>query len=147
MSRSILLSALTLLFAAGGCAHASGGAGEASGPLREAFGTNSPLFSGAVRTGNLVYTSGVIGRSQDGQIQGATLQALNGVRDRLEAAGANLADVVKCTVFMVDIADYAGMNEVYQGFFPQPAPARTALAVLALPSNAQVEVECIAAVR
>jgi len=125
----------------GACASGSGG----DGPHREAF-NSSTLFSGSVRAGNLVFTSGVIGRSDDG-VGAATRQALSGVQTRLEAAGATMADAVKCTVFLLDIGDYNEMNQVYQEFFPESPPARTALAVRDLPANAQVEVECVAAVR
>lgn len=135
------VAALPLLVA--GCASGTGPAPE---PHREAFGTASPLFSGAVRTGNLVFTSGVIGRVGGDGIQGATRQALEGVRERVEAGGATMADVVKCTVFLVDMNDYQAMNEAYVEFFPGDAPARTAVAVRELPAQADVEVECIAAV-
>jgi len=145
--RVALVASLALLPSA--CATGGATAG-ASGPLatdaaltREAVGGGSALFSGAVRAGNLVFTSGVIGRSADGDIGAATRQALAGVRDRLEAGGSSMAQAVKCTVFLVDMADYQGMNAAYVEFFPDSPPARTAVAVLELPAQAQVEVECV----
>ncbi len=139
---------LALSLVLGGCA--SGAAGD-RGPVRETINHTGqpmgPLFSPIVRTGDLYFLSGVIGRSPDGEIAGATRQAMDGVRTRLEAVGANMDDLVKCQVFMIDMADYQGMNEVYASYFTGDPPARTALAVRALPANAQVEVTCIAAVR
>lgn len=63
----------------------------------------------------------------------------------MQAAGLTLSDVVKTTVFMADMADFAAMNEVYATFFSEPYPARSAVAVKALPKGVLVEVECIAA--
>ena len=63
----------------------------------------------------------------------------------MEAAGLSLSNVVKTTVFMADMADFADMNEVYAQFFSEPFPARSAVAVKALPKGVLVEVECIAA--
>lgn len=138
----VLAAALCVPLALGACASGGGG------PHKEVIGGGqSPLFSPVVRTGNLLFTSGVIGRSQGGDIGEATRQALGGIRDRLEGAGASMADVVKCTVFLVDMDDYQGMNEAYVEFFTSDPPARSAIAVRALPANAQVEVECIAAAR
>ncbi len=146
MRRSTLSTTMLLLLPllAGGCASAG------AGPHKEAINhTGQPvggLFSPIVRTGNLYFLSGVIGRSQDGEIGAATRQAMDGVRTRLEAVGATMDDLVKCTVYLIDMADYQGMNEVYQSYFPGNPPARTAIAVQALPANAQVEVTCVAAV-
>jgi len=91
-------------------------------------------------------TPGPGGRSAQNDIGEATRQALSGVRDRVEAGGASMEHAVKCTVFLVDMGDYQGMNEAYVEFFPGSPPARAAVAVLELPAGAQVEVECIAAV-
>jgi 2-iminobutanoate/2-iminopropanoate deaminase len=132
---------------------AGGPAASATGselPLKEILvpgGGANPLFASVLRSGNLLFLSGVIGRSADGDIEAATRQSLEGVRTRLTQAGATLDDVVKCTVFLIDMADYDGMNRVYAEYFPVNPPARSAVAVLALPVAAQVEVECIAAVR
>ena len=109
-------------------------------------------YSTAVRTGNLVFFSGVIGSRPGGAglpegTEAQVKQALENLRAYLTLAGLAPADVVKCTVFLVDMADYQVMNTVYGQFFGEFPPARSALAVAALPANARVEVECIAAAR
>lgn len=136
----LLLLSLPIFF--GGCTQRTMGD---TAPAREVTGVaGSGLFSASVRTGDLIFLSGVIGRSDEG-IQEATRQSLRSVRERIEAAGATMADLVQCTVLLIDIDDYQGMNEAYLEFFPSDPPARTAVAVQALPANAQVEVACIAA--
>ncbi|TVP47163.1 MAG: RidA family protein [Gemmatimonadales bacterium] len=117
------------------------------GPRKEILTPGGALFSTAIRSGGMIYLSGVIGRSADGDAGAATRQALQGVQSRLEAVGHSMADAIKCTVYMIDMEDYGAMNQVYTEFFPENPPARTAVAVRALPANAQVEVTCIAAVR
>ena len=74
-----------------------------------------------------------------------TRQSLTNAKAILEAAGLSLANVVKTTVFLADMGDFAAMNEVYAEFFAEPYPARSAVAVKTLPKNALVEIECIAA--
>ena len=112
-----------------------------------------PVFSSAVRSGDLIFLSGAIGAlpgvspptlAQGGVIP-ETRQAMDNLRVVLEAAGAGWEDVVKCTVFLADMADYAAFNEVYLEYFPQDPPARSALAAAGLAFAARVEVECIAA--
>lgn len=138
---------LTLLGAVlAGCATSGSGADPA--PLKEIVnpggGAVTTPYSPGVRSGHLLFLSGVIGR---GEIGPATRQALEGVQERLAAANLGMADVVKCTVFMIDMDDYQGMNQVYAEFFTADPPARSAIAVQALPASARVEIECIAAVR
>lgn len=158
---SLMLLATALPVLASGCDGPrdaeSAGAGQAAasdtvtGPLKEAINpSGEPIttpFSPMVRSGNLVFMSGVVGRAGDGGAAEATRQAMDGVRSRLESIDATMEDLVKCTVFMVDMADYGDMNEVYAGYFTGDPPARSALAVRELPAQATVEVECIAAVR
>jgi len=124
---------------------------QTQGPHKEVIvpggGQGSPLFSPIVRTGNLYFLSGVVGRSEEGDIGESTRRAMESIRDRLAAVDATMDDVVKCTVFLVDMEDYQGMNEAYVEFFPSEPPARSAIAVRELPVSAQVEVECIAAAR
>ncbi|MEX2530624.1 MAG: RidA family protein [Gemmatimonadota bacterium] len=137
--------AVLLLVLLGAC---TGGSGIHKEVINPSGGEITTPFSPIVRTGDLLFLSGVIGRSTNGDIGAATRQALEGIRSRLEAADATMDDVVKCTVFLVDMDDYQGMNEVYAEFFPPPAPpARSAIAVRALPASAQIEIECIAATR
>ena len=84
------------------------------------------------------------GEFAEGDIQALTHQSLTNLKHVLEAAGLTLANVVKTTVFLADLADFAAMNEVYATYFSAPFPARSAVAVKTLPKNARVEIECIA---
>ena len=107
-------------------------------------------FSEAVRVGDLMFLSGQIGfdpatgKPVAGGIKAEARQALTLIKDVLTRNGASMADVVKCTVFLVDIAEWPTFNEVYTEFFKKPYPARSALAASGLARNARVEVECIA---
>lgn len=103
------------------------------------------LYSAAVVHGDTIYLAGVIGRSETGDVKEATRQAMDAVKGNLEKVGRTMDDLLKCTVFMTDIEQYGPMNEVYADYFPANPPARTAVAVSALPFGALVEVECIAA--
>ena len=107
-------------------------------------------YSQAIKVGNLVFASGQVpivpatGEFVEGGIKEQTRQSLTNAKHILEEAGTDLQHVVKTTVFLSDMADFAAMNEVYAEFFSQPFPARSAIAVKTLPKNALVEVECIA---
>lgn len=108
-------------------------------------------YSPAVRAGDLVFFSGQIGLRPGGGLAGnvsdETRQALANLRYLMDAADVDVRNLVKCTVFLADIRDYAQMNEVYAEFFePDPAPARSAVGVAGLPAGARVEIECIASV-
>ncbi|MBW3535161.1 MAG: Rid family detoxifying hydrolase [Gemmatimonadetes bacterium] len=109
-----------------------------------------PVFTPAVRVGDLIFLSGAIGTKPDelalveGGIRAETQQTLENIRTVLHAAGADLEDVVKCSVFLADIEDYAAMNEVYGPFWGGTPPARSALAGSGLALGALVEIECIA---
>jgi len=106
-------------------------------------------YSQAIEVNGFVYASGQIpldpatGVFPEG-IQAQTRQSLTNAKAILEAAGTDLAHVVKTTVFLADMGDFAAMNEVYAEFFQAPYPARSAVAVKTLPKNALVEIECIA---
>ncbi len=109
-------------------------------------------YSQAIDSGaGLVFVSGqlpidpVTGAFPEGGIREQTRQSLLNARAILEAAGLGLGNVVKTTVFLADMGDFAAMNEVYAQFFAAPYPARSAVAVKTLPKGALVEVECIAA--
>jgi len=107
-------------------------------------------FSAAVRVGNVLYLSGQIGvlpgtrQLADTGIAGQTKQALENVKSVLAAAGSSLERVVKCTVFLSDIKDYAAMNAVYATYFPKDPPARSTVAGSGLALGARVEIECLA---
>jgi len=103
--------------------------------------------------GNLVYCSGQIaldpasGTLVGGGIVAETERVLDNLTAVLRAAGGGLSDVVKTTVFLVDMADFAAMNEVYAARFSTPHPARSTVAVAALPRGARVEIEAVALLR
>jgi 2-iminobutanoate/2-iminopropanoate deaminase len=110
------------------------------------------VLSPVVRVGDLFFLSGVTGTKPgggglaDGGIEGQTRQALENVKSALALAGATMQDVAKCTVFLADIKDFAGMNQVYREYFPADPPARSTVAVAGLAApNALIEIECIAA--
>jgi 2-iminobutanoate/2-iminopropanoate deaminase len=107
-------------------------------------------YSQAIQVGNLIYTSGQIpidpatGQLVEGGIKEQTRQSLSNIQAILQAAGLTMTSVVKTTVFMADMADFADMNSVYAEFFTEPYPARSAVAVKTLPKNALVEIEVVA---
>lgn len=107
-------------------------------------------YSQAIQVGNLIYTSGQIpidpatGQLVEGGVKEQTRQSLNNIQAILQEAGLTMASVVKTTVFMADMADFADMNSVYAEFFTEPYPARSAVAVKTLPKNALVEIEVVA---
>lgn len=111
-----------------------------------------PVFSLAVRSGDLIFLSGQLGavpgesppRVVEGGIEAETHQTMENVIAVLDAAGATLNNLVKCTVFLADIADYEAMNAVYAEYFPSDPPARAALAGSGLALGALVELDCIA---
>ena len=107
-------------------------------------------YSQAIEANGLVFVSGQLpicpetGTFPEG-IQAQTRQSLTNAKAILEAAGLTMQHVVKTTVLLSDINDFAAMNEVYAEFFAEPFPARSAFAVKAVPKGALVEIECIAA--
>ena len=111
-------------------------------------------YSQAIDSGaGLVFVSGQLpidpstGAFPEGGVKEQTRQSLTNAKAILEAAGLSLKNVVKTTVFLADMADFAAMNEVYAQFFTAPYPARSAVAVKTLPKGALVEIECIAAAK
>ena len=109
-------------------------------------------YSQALRAGGFLFTAGQVGFDPatgelvDGGIGEQTRQVLQNIRAILEAGGSVLAQVVKTTVFLVDMADFAAMNEVYAEAFGTHRPARSTVAVAALPRGARVEIEAVAAI-
>lgn len=107
-------------------------------------------YSQAIAAGHLVYTAGQIaldkesGKLVQGGVQAQARQALQNLKAVLEAAGSGLDRVIKTTVFLQSMDDYAAVNEVYGRFFGEGAPARSAVAVAALPLGALVEIEAVA---
>ena len=108
-------------------------------------------FSDAVQVGDLIFLAGKLGNIPGtrelapGGIEGETRQAMENIRATLLRLGASMDDVVKCTVFLADIDEWADMNAVYVTYFPKHRPARSALGVSGLALGARTEIECIAA--
>lgn len=107
-------------------------------------------YSQAIQIGQLLFTSGQVpidpetGAIVEGGIQEQARQSLNNIKAILNAAGTNMGAVVKTTVFLQDMNDFAAMNEVFAQFFQEPYPARSAVQVGRLPKDALVEIEAIA---
>jgi len=107
-------------------------------------------YSQAIQVGNLVYTSGQIpvdpatGSFVEGGIKEQTRQSLTNIKAILAEVGLSMSNVVKTTVFLADMNDFADMNTVYAEFFTEPYPARSAVAVKSLPKGALVEIEVVA---
>ena len=108
-------------------------------------------FSAAVRVDDTLYLSGAIAnlpgtlQLADGGIEGETRQTLDNIKRAVEHFGSSMDRVVKCTVFLADMAEWGAMNEVYRTYFTNP-PARSALGASGLAVDARVEIECIAIV-
>lgn len=107
-------------------------------------------FSAAVLNGDQLYTSGQValdpatGRLVDGDVQAQTRRVFENLRAVLDASGKTFDDVIKVNVYLTDMRDFAPMNEVYATQFSHPFPARTTVAVAALPLGARVEIELVA---
>lgn len=123
--------------------------------MKAIVASNAPAaigpYSAAIRAGNTVYVSGQLpadpatGAFPEG-IEAQTRQSLTNLKAILEAEGLSMADVVKTTVLLSDIGNFAAMNGVYAEFFSAPYPARAAFQVAALPKAALVEIEAVAVV-
>ena len=109
-------------------------------------------YSQAIKANGFVFVSGQIpidpqtGEFVSGGIAEQTARVLKNLTAVLEAAGSSLERVVKTTVFLADMKEFAGMNEVYKDFFPSPPPARSTVAAAGLPRDARVEIEAVALV-
>ncbi|MDO5047191.1 MAG: RidA family protein [Anaerococcus sp.] len=106
-------------------------------------------YSQAVKSGEMIFTSGQLPINPEngelvGEIKAATKQSLENVEAILKEAGASKENVVKCTVFLSDVNDFAAFNSVYEEFFGDHKPARSAFQVGAIPKGALIEVEAIA---
>jgi 2-iminobutanoate/2-iminopropanoate deaminase len=105
-----------------------------------------PLFSGIVTYGNLVFIAG-IGAHFEGDIKAHTKHVLDEIQKRLESVGSSMEKVLKVNVYLHDLKDYAGMNEVFMGRFgPEPGVRTTIAAAGGIPGNSLVEIDCIACI-
>lgn len=146
----------SLLWLLIGCA-ALAGAARAAPPSRIEFLNSGKVlpanlpFSEAVRVGNTLYLSGQIGiapgtlKLVPGGLKEEARQTMENIRRTLEAHGYGLRNLVKCTVMLADMSEWAAFNEVYKSYFQEHYPARSALGANGLALGARVEVECIAA--
>ncbi len=107
-------------------------------------------YSQAISTENLIFTAGQVGLDPatmelvEGGVEAQTRQALTNLKHVLESADSGLNFVLKTTVFLQDMSDFAKMNSVYAEFFPESPPARSTVQVAGLPKGASVEIECVA---
>ncbi len=123
-------------------------------PNKAIFTPNAPAaigpYSQAIQTGSTVYVSGQLpidpatGAFAGVDIESQTRQSLTNIKAILEAVGMSMQDVVKTTVLLADMSEFARMNGVYAEFFSEPFPARAAYQVAALPKAARIEIEAIA---
>jgi 2-iminobutanoate/2-iminopropanoate deaminase len=126
-------------------------------PANRVYSAEAPApigpYSQAIRAGEFLFCSGQIaldpalGKLVDGDVSAQARQVVRNVAAVLTAAGASLSDVVKTTIFLVDMADFGAVNAVYAEYFAGSAPARSTLAVAALPLGARVEIEAVALLR
>ncbi|MGA2116508.1 MAG: RidA family protein [Bryobacteraceae bacterium] len=104
----------------------------------------TPLFNSTVAYGNLLFIAGV-GAHFEGDIKAHTKHVLDTIQEQLESAGSSMEKVLKCSVFLNDLKDYAGMNETFQGRFGSEPPVRTTIAAAGgIPGNSLVEIDVIA---
>jgi 2-iminobutanoate/2-iminopropanoate deaminase len=107
-------------------------------------------YSQGIVSGDLVFCSGQLGLDPgtgelvDGGVEAQAERALRNLTAVLDAAGASPADIVKTTIFLADMADFAAVNAIYARYMPEPPPARSTFAVGALPKGARIEIEAIA---
>ncbi|XP_019194338.1 PREDICTED: reactive Intermediate Deaminase A, chloroplastic-like isoform X4 [Ipomoea nil] len=108
-------------------------------------------YSQAIKANNLLFVSGVLGlvpetgKFLSDNVEDQTEQVLKNMGEILKAGGANYSSVVKTTILLADLKDFKKVNEIYAKYFSSPAPARATYQVAALPMDAKIEVECIAA--
>jgi len=139
MLRSVLLGS-TLL--------ASPMLAQARQPVVPEGGRATATLTPGIRVGNMIYASGQLGGRGDTTIQMQTKSALDATKRVFEAAGTKIENTVKCTVFLIDVKDFAGMNEAYSEYFKgmsPPARSTVVVAALVVPTG-KVEIECFASI-
>lgn len=153
----VLLIAATAVSAAASRLAAQGNPPPATPPTQAPTDPNAPQYinsrgslSAAVRVGNMLYLSGQLGTDTTRGIQTETARALQKIKALVEANGSSMDRVVRCTVFLADIAEWGQMNQVYNTFFPAAnRPTRSAIAVSGMVGNPppRVEIECMAMIK
>lgn len=153
--RVALLASMFAVLVLSGCAPGAAAWPAGDAPRREVISppgaTRIAPYASAVRSGQLIFFSGVIGtlpgtrELAPGGVQPELRQAFENLRGIMDAAGVRASDMVKCTVYLADIGEFEAMNEVYAAFFGADPPARTTLGAAGLPLDARVEIDCIAA--
>jgi 2-iminobutanoate/2-iminopropanoate deaminase len=152
LTRRSFVARIVIVSAAGGVHHSKGQSRNSMKKIIRPARAAAPVgpYSHAVRVGNLLYCSGQIpldpssGQLVAGDIKAQTERVLENIRLILDDQGLTFAGVVKSTVFMTNLGDFAGMNEVYARYFAGDFPARSTVQVAALPRGAAVEIEIIA---
>ena len=134
--------------AAGAATAVAAPAGAKEKPAKKVLVSNAkegrtPLFNSVVAYGNLVFIAGV-GYHQAGDIKVHTKGVLDQIQQELEKIGSSMEKVLKCNVYLADLKDYAGMNEVFEGRFGPEPPVRTTIAAAGVPGNSLVEIDVIA---
>ncbi|KAI3466248.1 hypothetical protein Pfo_022911 [Paulownia fortunei] len=110
-------------------------------------------YSQAIKANNMLFVSGVLGlvpetgKFVSDSVEDQTEQVLENMGEILKASGASYSSVVKTTIMLADLKDFKKVNEIYAKYFPAPAPARSTYQVAALPMDARIEIECIAALQ
>lgn len=152
--RAFLKNAPAVAVAAAAMAPASASAqgGTPDKPVKKVFYASGkppatpPLFNGVVMYGNMVFVSG-IGAHVPGDIKSHTKIVLDEIQKRLESVGSSMEKVLKVNVYLNDLKDYAGMNEVFRGRFgPEPGVRTTIAAAGGIPGDSLVEIDCIACI-
>lgn len=139
---------LTGALAAGAAAAVASPAAAQSAPVKKVIRkgpkpATPPLFNSTIQYGNLVFISGV-GYHEAGDIKVHTDGVLKQIQKQLEDAGSSMEKVLKATVYLADLKDYAAMNEVFKGRFGDEPPCRTTVSVAGVPGNSLVEIDVIA---
>lgn len=154
MKTNFVTFALTIFFVACACASVyAQGKSERRIVKLPGSGPSTAPISPAIVVGDLVYTSGQIGidpktgQMVEGGLEQQAEQVLKNLAAVLEAAGSSMGHVVKATVFLADMNDYAAMNQIYRNHFKQDFPARSAVQVARLPLNARIEIEAVAVLK
>ncbi|HVV47646.1 MAG TPA: RidA family protein [Bryobacteraceae bacterium] len=139
---------LTGVAAAAGTAGLGGRAKAAEAQTKKVYRSGPkpatpPAYSNGISLGNLLFLSGIICRTP-GDIKAHTEFVLGEMKKQLEAAGSSMEKVLRCTVFLADMKDFAAMNEVYTGKFGEDPPTRSTIAAAGIPANSLIEIDAIA---